>query len=483
MSETLFKKTSKGLVWSMTNIVSLLLMKIVVIGVLSRILSPYDFGVSAAALVVFRIIVIFGEVGVSKSLIQKADVDEDHFNIAYSFSFVLGLILSICLFFLRNSIAQFFRIDELVQVIPWLSIAVVLNLFIAVTTARYYKNLKIKQVAVRSVLSYLLGYAIITMTLAYKGFGYWSLVIGVISQTIFEFLFLILLTKERFKWSKNLFKLKELLTFGYYFSLNQILSTFTNEGDNFVIGRFLGVDILGLYSRAYQMYVLPVNLLGQTFNKTLFPAFALIQDNKSKIAKVYTTSFFILFYISLPLSIFLYGSSYEIIHIVLGDKWLVLEPTVQILFLSLSFRIGYKLIDPIINAVGIINKKTYLVFIYATLTIFFAYLGTFYNLNGVALGVSSAVVLHFIFMNILLTRYIRISNLFKLIVLPFFLASIIFLTNYLFPYIIHLNNSFLNFTFKTVIYIIINIVFFLIFKKTIMNNIAWLIERFRNKIK
>ena len=71
----------------------------------------------------------------------------------------------------------------------------------------------------------------------------------------------------------------ELFHFGAGQSLLSINKFFVEEGDKFIIGKFLGADSLGIYGRAYQLLGFPMKIFGQSVGRVLFPAFSKIQND------------------------------------------------------------------------------------------------------------------------------------------------------------------------------------------------------------
>ncbi|WP_323159430.1 oligosaccharide flippase family protein, partial [Pseudomonas marginalis] len=46
----------------------------------------------------------------------------------------------------------------------------------------------------------------------------------------------------------------------------QIISNVSGQVDNFIVSRYLGIEKLGFYTRAYQLMIVPCNLIGQIIN-------------------------------------------------------------------------------------------------------------------------------------------------------------------------------------------------------------------------
>src|SRR5690606_4465530 len=79
----------------------------------------------------------------------------------------------------------------------------------------------------------------------------------------------------------------QLLHFGAGFSLARIANYLANQGDNLIVGRFLGADALGIYGRSYQFVMIPANLIGSVLDRVLFPAMASVQQDVGRLGAVY----------------------------------------------------------------------------------------------------------------------------------------------------------------------------------------------------
>src|SRR5690625_5760502 len=109
------------------------------------------------------------------------------------------------------------------------------------------KKLEIKKLSLIQITSYAIGYGAVGVTLAYLGYGVWSLVIGVISQTVISLILYWSFSKNAIGFSLNRKSFKELIHFGGGYSLSKIFSYEGNQGDIILDGSLYGVETLGLY--------------------------------------------------------------------------------------------------------------------------------------------------------------------------------------------------------------------------------------------
>jgi PST family polysaccharide transporter len=191
-------------------------------------------------------------------------------------------------------------------------------------------------------------------------------------------------------------ELREIIHFGGGFTLSRILSYGAKQGDYFVIGRVLDAASLGIYTRAYQLMMLPAKYFGEVLNKVLFPIMSKTQSEQSRLKKMYLTSVAMSSLFSAPSSVLMIILAGEIVMIVLGSKWLDVILPFQVLALGVLPRISYKVDDTLARALGAMYRRSARDAIYAFLVIIGSWFGLKWGLSGAAAGVLIAVVINHI---------------------------------------------------------------------------------------
>src|SRR5699024_10627924 len=113
---------------------------------------------------------------------------------------------------------------------------------------------------------------------------------------------------------------KELLFFGGGYTIARLSNQFALQADNLVVGKWLGSSALGLYSRAYQLMVMPANLFGQVMDKVLFPVMSKIQDEKEKLTQSFKIGITAVAFFTIPVGIMIALLSHEIVIILFGRQ-------------------------------------------------------------------------------------------------------------------------------------------------------------------
>lgn len=384
-------------------------LQVVVLAVLARLLTPEDFGLVSAALVVISFSKMFSELGIGPAIVQTTKLEKRHLETGFSVSILLGLIFSIAIIMFADLIAGFFRMEDLVTILYVLSPLFILRGISIVPIALLQRELSFKLITIFEVVSFALGYGALGIILAFLGFGPWALVIGNLGQLVIKVILLILYKPHPRSLFFHFGTLRELLSFGVGHTIGGFSGHLALQGDRLIVGRLLGAEALGFYGRAYQLSTKPMSLFAKIIEKILFPTLSLVKENKEKLVRGFKRSFALMSLIVVPASLFLFVLAPEIVLVILGPGWEQIALPFQILILGTIFRAGYKLNDAVAMAVGAVYKKAKLKILYAIMVVAGAWIGSSWDLPGVAVGVFSALFVHYLLMTILSLNYIQIN--------------------------------------------------------------------------
>jgi PST family polysaccharide transporter len=168
--------------------------------------------------------------------------------------------------------------------------------------------------------------------------------------------------------------------------------------DNLVVGRWLGAEALGIYSRAYFFLMQPANLFGAVADQVLFPAMAKVQNETSRLAGAYRTVIGIIALATVPTSVIFVVFGREIVVILLGPNWEAVALPFQFLAVSLFFRTSYKIAGTLARARGFVVSAAWRQWLYAGLVAAGALVGQHWGIPGVAAGTAAAVFLQYVIM-------------------------------------------------------------------------------------
>ena len=394
-SSGLYARTISGLLWTGLGTGVQTLLQFLVLIILSRLLTPADFGIVAAAILVVGFAQIFSSVGVGPAIVQRPNLELNHIRTAFTLSLLLGSFFFGLVWLAAPSVETFFRMDGLTEVLRLVASVFPIKAIGVVSESLAQRHMRFRFLSVGALLSYAIGYAGLAVTLAWLEWGPFALVWAYIGQAAVMTVFLLFGSRHSLKPIIEIRALRELLYFGSGHTLAVIGNYAALQGDNAIVARVMDAATLGIYGRAYQIMSLPATIIGSVLDKVLFPAMATIQTDKYKLSETYRRGCAVTAILVFPTSMFMLVFSSVIVDIILGDQWLAVVLPLQILSIGLVFRTGYKVSDSLVRATGAVYQGAWRQWIYALSVVTFSAIGTTKGLPGVAFGVVAAVILKY----------------------------------------------------------------------------------------
>lgn len=380
------------------------IVKIAILAVFARLLTPQEFGVYNAALVVMGLVLLINELGIAAAIVQKIDLNRQTISTGFFSSIGLGIILTIGTFVSSGMIAEIFKVPELNLILKVVSFLFLIESFGITSKGILQREMKFKIIILIEFFSFFIGYACLGVLLAYLGFSYWSLIFGTMFQASLRTVLSLKYSKINFGgFSKKEFK--ELWGFGSGFTLARIFNYSALNSDNFIISRFIGSTELGFYGRAYQIMVFPSTLIGGAMDKVFYPTFANFNRTKDQRTNSYYTMGLkgsILF--SNLIACIFFFNSFLIVDILLGDGWEPVAIPLKYLSVGLIFRLSYKMNISIIRSHGWVLKYALSQFFYFLLVLLGSYLVWNKGIGAISIIVSFSIAINYCITLFIATR-------------------------------------------------------------------------------
>ena len=178
--------------------------------------------------------------------------------------------------------------------------------------------------------------------LAWRGFGYWAIVALPLTLNFTQ----MSLSWLMVRWIPGLprrdAKVRSLLAFGGNVAASYLVFNANRSADSILIGWHWGAGPLGLYSRAYNLLMLPVRQLGAPARSVAVPAFSRVQHDPERLARYYLRTANLIMWIIAPIFGFLFVAAVPVIVLTLGYRWREAAPVFQILAI---FALGQLLFE------------------------------------------------------------------------------------------------------------------------------------------
>jgi PST family polysaccharide transporter len=309
--------------------------------VLSRILTPNDFGIVAVMNVFFLFFQMLAEMGIGPAIIQNKKLSNSDVNSIFTFTILIAFLFSSVFSLIGLPISSMYQNEEFFKVSLVMGCSILFYCLNMVPLSILYKLKWFKQVNFSLLISNLLS-ASVAIFLAKKDFGVFSILWSQVLQSCAMFLFTIyFVSKSELKLKIEKISKKSLAKI-WGFSKNQFLFNFINyfsrNLDSLLIGKMISPSELGYYDKAYQLSLKPNQMLTSVINPVVQPFLSEYQDNKKEIFNFFLKISEVLATIGFSISFFVFLSSEEIIVVMFGNQWHKSIFPLSVLGLSIVFQ-------------------------------------------------------------------------------------------------------------------------------------------------
>jgi O-antigen/teichoic acid export membrane protein len=211
-----------------------------------------------------------------------------------------------------------------------MSVVLVINSFGLVQNVLLRKALDFKTETKVSLVASLFS-GIIGVTMAYCGFGVWSLIGQQLSAALFRTSLLWFFTSWRPIWVFSLKSLKSMFGFGSKVLCSSLLDTIFDNLYYLIIGKLFSPASLGFYARADNLQKLPSMTLSRVILRVTLPVFSMIQGDQERVKRGMKKALMTLALVNFPLMIGLAIVARPIVLVLLTEKWAHSIPYLQLL--------------------------------------------------------------------------------------------------------------------------------------------------------
>jgi teichuronic acid exporter len=331
--ESLKQTTANGIIWSSIERFSVQGIQFVFQIILSRLLSPTDYGVIAMLAIFMAISQSLIDAGFTHALIRKSDRTEIDYSTVFYLNILLSVIIYVILFISAPAISRFYRTPLLIDVTRAYSLVLIINALGAIQKTIYAINIDFKSLAKASLIAALIS-GLIGVYFAAKGLGAWALVYSAIGNSAITTLLMWMRSAWRPKYAFSMVSLRHMFAFGSKLMLAGLLNTLYANLQQMVIGRKFSKQDLGYYARADQFAQFPSSNITGIFQRVTYPVLCKLSDNDDSLLSAYRKFIRFSAYIIFPLMLGLAAIAKPFIAVLLGDKWLFAGTILQIICLS-----------------------------------------------------------------------------------------------------------------------------------------------------
>jgi PST family polysaccharide transporter len=288
--------------------------------VLARLLTPQDYGLIAMVAVFTNFTHLFRNLGLSAATMQRAEINHQQISTLFWVNVALSLLTMLVTAACAPLIAAFYGEPRL----TWVTLGIVVGFIFGGLTVQHEallkRQMRFTAIGAIDVVSMLLG-LFASVTLAWYGAGYWALVGGQLTIGASYAAGVWLACDWRPSRPSRNSGVRSMIAFGSNLTGYNFLNYFSRNTDNLLIGRLWGSQQLGLYSRAYQLLLLPLDQVCSPLDGVAVTALSKLADAPERFRGAYLRILEKLAMVTMPGVALMIASSDWLVHVMLGPKW------------------------------------------------------------------------------------------------------------------------------------------------------------------
>ncbi|NMG46087.1 oligosaccharide flippase family protein [Aromatoleum toluvorans] len=338
-SPALSRLAARGALLTMSGQACKLLLQFGGIVVLARLLAPGDYGLLAMVTAIVGIGEVLRDFGLSSASVQARSVSAAQRSNLFWINSAIGLLLALAVFAAAPAIAAFYGQPALQPIAQALAPTFLLNGLATQFRAQLNRDLRFGRLAAAEVGGQACG-LVAGITLALRGHGYWALVAQQLGQAAATLLLLAVTSGWRPGLPSRGAGMGGFLRYGGNLMSTQLVVYLSRNIDTLLIGQRFGADLLGLYNRASQLLMLPLNQINAPATSIALPVLSRLHDDAGRYGRFLLHGQAVMLHVTVAIFAFAGAQAEPLIVLVLGPQWAPAVPIFRILAVGGAFQVA-----------------------------------------------------------------------------------------------------------------------------------------------
>jgi teichuronic acid exporter len=372
-----------------------------------RLLSPADYGLIAMAGVVTGLASLLNEAGLNEVIIRVKTLNKQFQREVLTLVLAVNASLFAVVVMSTPFVAKHFDSPELVAVLPVLSLQFLFNALSTLPVSLLERELKLKRLSLVEWSSAVTS-AIVSLSMAYLGFGYWALVVAAVLASFLRFFMATIVANSVLIPSFKLNLLLSELHFAKFVLLNKLFWQLSTIVDDYIIGRMLNKEALGHFAVAKTLSLMVLQKIAPILHQVTFPIFSRdmsLLDRNDLLLK----GIWLLAIVTFPVLVAVHFLAEPLVLLLFGQNWIVAGQLIEVLVIAVPIKILNNILGNVVSAIGFPKSRMKAQICLFVLIAMFVTLGVyFHGIVGAAIGWTCA---HLVFFPIMLWLYNRILRL------------------------------------------------------------------------
>jgi PST family polysaccharide transporter len=288
--------------------------------VLARLLTPEDYGLIGMVAILINFVGMFQYLGLSTATVKWSELNHQQVSTLFWVNMFLSVAIMLITIASGPLLAWFYKEPRLIGITAGYGVTILFAGLAIQHEAILTRQMRFTAIVVVEVVALLSGF-VSAVIAASHGAGYWSLVLNQLVMT----LVLVVGVWTVCRWRPGLpargVGLRSMLSYGGNLTGFNVMTFFSRNLDNALIGKFWGPYQLGVYSRAYQMLLMPMQQINAPLAAVAVPALSRLADEPERYRGAYLKILEKIVMITMPLGALMIATSDWMVLVLLGPQW------------------------------------------------------------------------------------------------------------------------------------------------------------------
>lgn len=297
-----------------------ILIGFVSVAVLSRLLTPQDFGVVAIASAFVAFTTTLADHGLPQSIVQREDITDPQVSSLFWINCCGGLLAAIIGVSIAWPVSLAFQREELFPVISVLACTLIIKSVGAPQLALLRRQLRFPTHATIGVVANALG-VIAAILAALAGWGYWALIAMTITMALGRTVGGWLFSAWRPSFPALASGIGPMVRFGVYLTGTSLVGAMARTMDRILVGYNFGNAAAGFYSNANRLILMPTSQINAPLTSVAIPVLSRLQTQHDRFREFYRRGVEAIVFSLCPFVLVAMISADHIVPLFLGEQW------------------------------------------------------------------------------------------------------------------------------------------------------------------
>lgn len=359
--------------------------------ILARLMMPAEFGTVATILIFTNLAGFVAGGGMGQALVRAKEASKRDYDLLFTLQFLIGLVIVGFFFAIAPWFGRWYDNSEYADLLRVAALSFLVRPFVNVPSNMLHREMRFKA-KTATQLTGLVVYNSIALSLAYLGYGPWSLILAGLFSAIPGALqyawYARWLPGINFEFARA----RELMRYGLLASANNIIYYIRSQLPTFILSRSMGPAGVGLYNKAESLAARPQGFITGSVYEVLFRALAKEVDDLDKSRYLFFRSLTLVAVYALPFYIGFLWLAEPLIITLFGERWAESATPLIVLSLAAPLMMIENLSGAVLAARSWLGRELIAQLIMIAIAAAAIMVGLPYGMTGVATGVVIALL-------------------------------------------------------------------------------------------